>query len=228
MRAGLMIFVAAMTALAGAARAQDLGEAARRIEGPGVVFTRALNKAEERVSRQGEVLTLTSPAKSDAFRDPDGKTSVNNAPILLLDVDNRAPFTFVGKLTPSFAATYDAGAVYVWVRDDLWLKFAMERDERGNTRIVTVRTDKTSDDNNHDVVTGPSVHLKVSSDTRTIGFYYSADGETWQLVRLFKNDYPAKLAVGVSAQSPTGEGNVVRIEQLSLAPRAIADFRLGK
>lgn len=221
------IVLAAMT-LAGAARAQDLGEVAQRIEGPGVVFTRALNKAETHVSREGDVLRLSSPPKSDSFRDPDGKVSVNTAPTLLLDVDNTAPFTFSGKLTPSFAATYDAGAFYLWVREDLWLKFALERDERGKTRIVTVRTNNTSDDNNHDVVTAPSVFLKISSDTKTIGFYYSVDNESWQLVRLFRNEYPAKIALGVSAQSPTGEGNVVRIEKLGFALRPIADFRLGK
>lgn len=226
MKAGWVV-LAAVT-LAGAAHAQDLGEVAQRIEGPGVVFTRALNKAETYLSHEGDVLRLSSPPKSDSFRDPDGKVSVNTAPTLLLDVDNSAPFTFSGKLTPSFAATYDAGAFYVWVREDLWLKFALERDERGKTRIVTVRTNNTSDDNNHDVVTAPSVYLKISSDTKTIGFYYSVDNETWQLVRLFKNDYPPKIAVGVSAQSPTGEGNVVRLQGLSFAPRAVADFRMGK
>jgi hypothetical protein len=74
---------------------------------------------------------------------------------------------------------------------------AMERDERGKTRIVTVRTIGTSDDNNHDVVETKGVRMKISSDTRTVGFYYSLDGVGWQLVRLFRNDYPKSIRLGL-------------------------------
>ena len=103
----------------------------------------------------------------------------------------------------------------------------MEMDERRKTRIVTVRTIGTSDDNDHDVITERSVIMKISSDTRTIGFYYSLDGREWQLIRLFKNDYPATLWLGLSAQSPLGNGNTVLFEEISLTPTSITNFRLG-
>ena len=152
-------------------QAQDLGSAETRIELPGITFNLALNRAEQYVKVSDARLTLSSPAKRDNFRDPNRKLSNNTAPMLLSEIDNTKPFTFAAKVTPTFLDTYDAGALYIWVRDDLWLKMAMERDERGRTRLVSVRTTGTSDDNNHDVVTSNSVYMKISSDTNTVGFY---------------------------------------------------------
>src|SRR5688500_4294316 len=70
-----------------------------------------------------------------------------------------------GRITSTFLETYDAGALYTWVKDDLWLKMAMEMDERRRTRMVTVRTTGTSDDNNNDVISERAVHMKIFSDT---------------------------------------------------------------
>lgn len=213
--------------VAGQASAQAVKDEPRRVQLPGITFTRSLNGAAGQARVEGARLTLASEAKRDNFRDPDGKLSNSSAPVLLAEVDNRQPFTLTARVTPTFRETYDAGALYIWVREDLWLKMAMERDERGKTRMVTVRTIGTSDDNNHDVVAAKSVHMKISSDTRTVGFYYSLDGETWQLVRLFRNDYPPSIGVGVSAQSPIGSGTSAVFEDVTLTKASIEDFRLG-
>jgi regulation of enolase protein 1 (concanavalin A-like superfamily) len=118
-----------------------------------------------RGSRTGR-LTLASEAGSDNFRGPDGKLSNHSAPLLLTEVDNKRPFTLTARITPTFLKTYDAGTLYVYVREDLWLKMAMEMDERGKHRMVSVRTIGTSDDNNHDVIEAKSVYMKISSDTK--------------------------------------------------------------
>lgn len=192
-----------------------------------LAFTRSLNHAAENATVENDGLTLRSSPRCDNFRDPDGKLSNDSAPILLTEIDNRQPFTLTAKVTPSFADLYDAGALFIYANEDLWFKFAMEMDERRKTRIVTVRTISTSDDNDHDVITQRSVIMKISSDTRTIGFYYSLDGREWQLIRLFKNDYPAALWLGLSAQSPLGNGNTVLFQEISLTPTSITNFRLG-
>ncbi|GAA0564596.1 DUF1349 domain-containing protein [Rhizomicrobium electricum] len=211
-----------------AAQAQQLGDTAMTITLDGITFTRALNGAAQNASVTDGRLTLKSDAKRDNFIDPDGKLSNSTAPVLLTEIDNAKPFTLTAKVTPQFHATYDAGATYIWVKDDLWLKFAMERSEDGRIRIVSVRTTGTSDDNNHDVVTAKSVTMKISSDTKTVGFYYSLDAKKWQLIRLFKNDYPAKLWLGVSAQSPVGNGNTVTFENIALTQKSITNFRMGE
>ena len=194
---------------------------------PGITFTRSLNGAAANARVEDGKLTLKSDARRDNFRDPDGKLSNNTAPLLLAEVDNRHPFTLTARVTPTFLKTYDAGALYIYVKEDLWLKMAMEMDERQKTRMVSVRTIGTSDDNNHDVIEAGSVYMKISSDTKTVGFYYSLDKTSWQLIRLFKNDYPAAIGVGISTQSPLGEGTSAVFEDVSLTKQGISDFRLG-
>jgi uncharacterized protein len=198
-----------------------------RIQLPGITFTRSLNQAAAHAKVEDGRVTLASEARRDNFRDPEGRFSGNTAPLLLAEVDNTQPFTFTAKVTPTFLKTYDAGALYIYVSEDLWLKLAMEMDERQKPRMVSVRTIGTSDDNDHDVIEAKSVHLKISSNSKTVGFYYSLDNKSWQLIRLFKNDYPASIRVGISAQSPIGEGTSAVFEDMSLTRQSISDFRLG-
>jgi regulation of enolase protein 1 (concanavalin A-like superfamily) len=192
-----------------------------------IEFTKSLNNAKSTASVSDDKLLLTSPAKSDYFNEPDGKVSYSTAPVLLTKIDNTQPFTFLTKVTPTFIDTYDAGALYIYQNSKWWFKFAFEQDERKKTRIVTVRTTETSDDNNHDVVDSTSVFMKISSDLKVIGFYYSLDKENWQLVRLFKNDYPKELWLGLSSQSPIGNGTSTSFAECSLTQKSIIDFRLG-
>jgi hypothetical protein len=133
----------------------------------------------------------------------------------------------MAKVTPTFLETYDAGTLYVYLNKKWWFKYAFEMDERKCTRAVTVRTVETSDDNNHDVIDSTGMYMKISSDTKTIGFYYSLDKENWQLVRLFHNDYPVETWIGVSAQSPIGNGTSATFEELSLTQSSIQNFRMG-
>ncbi len=207
--------------------AEDRKSETCRITLPGITFTRSLNEAAAHAKVEDGRITLASEARRDNFRDPGGKLSNHTAPLLLTEVDNKQPFTLTAKITPTFLKTYDAGALYIYVKEDQWLKMAMEMDERHKTRMVSVRTIGTSDDNNHDVIEAKSVYMKISSDTKTVGFYYSLDKKSWQLIRLFKNDYPASIWVGISTQSPVGEGTSAVFEDISLTKQSITDFRLG-
>jgi uncharacterized protein len=193
----------------------------------GISFTKSINDAQRLAIVSGDSLVFQVGPKTDNFNDP-GVNPVTTAPVLLTHLDNRKPFTFVGKVTPTFKETYDAGAMYIYSDAMLWFKFAFERDERKKTRIVTVKTEKTSDDNNHDVIAGGSVYLKISSDTKLVGFYYSIDQRDWQLVRLFRNDYPHDLWLGLSAQSPVGNGASATFKECSLAETSVKDFRMGE
>lgn len=194
----------------------------------GVEFTKSINAAKSLVSLNDDQLKLQSGAESDNFNDPDGQLSSNSAPVLLSKLDNTKPFTFTAKINPLLKDTYDAGALYIYLNPEWWFKFAFELDEHGKSRVVTVRTNATSDDNNHDLVEADELYFKISSDTKTIGFYYSTDNDHWQLVRLFKNDYPSESWIGLSTQSPTGEGTSATFKDISLTPNPISDFRRGE
>lgn len=224
----MMAVLAGALVLASPAPGQDLPGSAANVATSGIVFERALNGGDGATTAHSGDLVIHSGPKTDFFRETDGTTAYGNAPVLLSRVDNTRPFTFTVRVAPDLRETYDAGALYLWVREDKWLKFAFERDEHGLSRIVTVRTDGTSDDNNHDAVAAPAVHLRISSDTRSIGFYYSRDAKTWQLVRVSRNDYPATLWLGLSAQSPLGAGNEARFSEMRMSPVSIKDFRAGE
>jgi hypothetical protein len=113
------MFTIALFATCVASHAQDLGRADTHLALPGITFDLALNQADKFAKVTGGKLLLSSPGKRDNFRDPDGKLSNNTAPMLLTEIDNRKPFTFSAEVTPKFLNTYDAGALYIWVRDDL-------------------------------------------------------------------------------------------------------------
>ena len=221
-----ILLVTALTMGSCREKTEGLGEDCS-IKLPEIHFTKSLNSAARNVTVDNNKITLRSDAKKDYFNEPDGRLIISTAPVLLSKVDNSKSFTLTAKVIPSFAATYDAGALYIYSTDQLWQKFAFEKDEQGRTRIVSVRTIETSDDNNHDVVTQESVYLKISSDTKTVGFYYSTDNINWNLARLYKNNYPKIIWAGVSSQSPTGEGNMTYFENCSLTDKSIKDFRIG-
>ncbi|KOS06982.1 hypothetical protein AM493_13775 [Flavobacterium akiainvivens] len=196
----------------------------------GINFTKSVNGADSLVTADANgKVTFKVGAKKDYFNDPDGKLSNNTAPILLTEVDNTKPFTLTAKVTPGFTekGLYNAGVLYMYVNDDLYQKFCFEQDERGKHRVVTVRTIGTSDDNNHDVVNQPWVYMKISSDGKTVGSYYSLDNKEWQMARLYKNEYPEKLWLGLSSQCPVDEGTTSYFEAVSLKQESIKDFRTG-
>ena len=198
----------------------------------GIHFTKALNGADQQVSDSAGIVTFRAKPNADYFVDPnDGKLSQNDAAVLLTEVDNSKPFTLQGKLRTGFTpdGLYNAATFFVYTNDTLFQKFCFEQDERGNHRVVTVRTDGTSDDNNHEVFNEAEyIYYKISSDTRTIASYYSLDGKQWQMVRLYKNRYSNPLYLGICSQAPQSEECVSTFEELSLTTDNVGDFRMGE
>ena len=196
----------------------------------GIHFTKSVNGADTlaKIDQNGKVAFHVGE-KKDYFSDPNNQLSNNTAPILLAKVDNTKPFTLVSKVTPTFTekGLYNAGVLYIYVHDNFYQKYCFEQDERGNHRLVTVRTIGTSDDNNHDAIQSPFTYMKISSDTRTVASYYSVDKKTWHMVRLYKNNYPAEIWMGISAQCPVDKGSVSYFEELSLEQSSVRDFRMG-
>jgi regulation of enolase protein 1 (concanavalin A-like superfamily) len=194
-----------------------------------VVFGKILNQGLQSVKADSlGSITMYAGPKTDFFNEPDGSIKYSNAPIILKKIRKNQSFTFIIKVRPSFEETYDAGAVYLYNNQNQWVKFAFEMDEQKNTRLVTVRTNEVSDDNNHDVVADKSVFLKVSTDSKSIGYYYSKDRKSWQLVRLHKNDFPDSYFLGLSSQSPIGKGTVTRFSDAKWEDKSVKDFRKGQ
>lgn len=196
----------------------------------GIHFTKSINGADTLATADASgKVTFKAGTQKDYFCDPNEKLSNNTAPILLSKIDNTKPFTFISKVTPEFTekGLYNAGVFYIYVNDNFWQKLCFEQDERGKHRVVSVRTIGTSDDNNHDIVTTPSIYMKISSDTKTVASYYSYDKKDWFMVRLYKNNYPETIWVGISNQCPVDEGSFSVFEDLSLVQNSVSDFRMG-
>ena len=190
-----------------------------------------LNGADSCVTEKDGVITFRAPEHTDIFIDPnDAKLTQSSAKVLFTEVDNTKPFTFKARIKPGFTPNglYHQGSFVVMANDTLYQKFCFEQDERGKHRVVTVRTIGTSDDNNHEVITQDFIYYKISSDTRTIASYYSLDGKEWQMVRLYRNNYPRNLKVGISSMAPQEDVCVSEFSELSLSTETVGDFRMGE
>jgi len=194
----------------------------------GITFTKAINDAEKHYQSSDSLLTIDGISATNYFIAPDGGRTEATAPILLTEIDNCKPFTFTTRVESSIEKIYDAGAAYIFVDNSRWLKFAFERDEKLRCRVVTVRTEGSSDDNNHDIISQDHVYMRVSSNTKQIGFYYSSNGADWNLARIFRNEYPAKIWLGISSQSPKEGNNIARFSHMSLTESYISNHRLGE
>ena len=200
------------------------------VELDGIRFTKMINDADKQVNQTDSVIRFVAQEGTDLFIDPnEGKLTKSTAKILLTEIDNTKPFTFQGRLKPGFTpdGIYNAANLMVVANDTLWQKICFEQDERGKHRVVTVRTVGTSDDNDHEVIEQDNIYYKISSDTHTIASYYSLDGNEWQMVRLYKNDYPQKLYLGICSQAPIKGECMSEFSELKLSTNNVGDFRLG-
>lgn len=207
---------------------ESVGLASCDINIGGVRFTKSKNVAEGAITIIGDTLRFVAGPQTDYFRSPDGSV-VNNSAVIFTEVDNTKPFTFTAKVQPEFTetGTYSAGVLYAYESDTHCQKLCFEQDEYGDHRVVSVRTIGTSDDNNHQAVPGPNVYMRLSSDGTTIGSYFSEDGEKWHMARLYKNDFPGKLLIGISSQSPKDDEHICFFSEVALTDKAVADFRKG-
>ena len=190
-------------------------------------FDTSMNNADKQVTKNTDSITLSAAKETDFFIEPGGAYEKSDAPLLLKKLDNTKPFTLTAECKPEHLVKYDAGMLFLFVDEKHWVKFAFEADERMNTRVVTVRTNETSDDNNHEMVKENIIFLKISSDAKSIGFYYSVDNKTWNLVRVFKNEFPQNIWAGIGTQSPAGNGNKTVFYGVQFSGEAVKDFRSG-
>lgn len=78
------------------------------------------------------------------------------------------------------------------------------------------------------IVVNPADVPKISSDTHTIASYYSLDKKEWHMVRLYRNEYPDQIYLGISSQSPQHGGCTSIIEDITLSHDNVGDFRMGE
>ena len=169
--------------------------------------------------------SLRAPAETDYFIDNRTGYSRANAPCRYETV--HGDFVCRVRVRPQFTGCYDAGAILVLADDRRWIKAAFEQTDLGYPVVVTVITDNASDDANGEPVPGMAVWLQVIRQGRFWAVHYSPDGTAWKMARYFEMEMPEQLRVGCSAQSPAGQGCLVRFSGFSFSREVCKDLRKG-
>jgi regulation of enolase protein 1 (concanavalin A-like superfamily) len=176
------------------------------------------------VSTEGQ-LTITAPARTDWFIDPQGAVNVKNAPAALFPVPN--PCLLSAQVTVNHVSTYDAGVLIVYESPSAWAKLCLEFSPQGKPMIVSVVTKGISDDCNAFTVTGP-MYMRVSKLEQAYAFHVSENGAEWNLIRYFKLEDGTNAQMGFLVQSPTGDGCTASFAQIRFEERLLADIRSGE
>lgn len=168
------------------------------------------------------VLTISSNPKSDWFVDPFDGTVANSAPILFFTPGS--DYVLSARVTVKFATKWDAGALMLMGDDHHWAKLSFEYSPYGKPTLVTVVTRGLSDDCNSMNLPGDSVYLRIATSSRTYVFYFSTDGQNWQILRTFSLDTELPVRVGFESQSPAGPGAVASFSAITYDPHRIGNI----
>ena len=187
---------------------------------------------ESKLTVDGDKITIYAPAKTDYFNDPipdkDGNfvKPQGNAPFLYADVEG--DFVVRVKVKQNYKTDYDAGCLMVIQDENLWIKAALEKSDFDTVAVVSVITNKISDDANGCNITADSVWLQIARVENNFAIHYSLDGEKFDMVRVCFLPVDKIVKVGIGAQCPTGEGDDRIFSGFSIEKRTIAGLRAGK
>ena len=170
-------------------------------------------------------LEIVPKSETDFFRPPVG-TAHDNACLLFARVDG--DFTAVAKVSAALAGFGDAAALTVRYDAERWMKICVERSPLGETSVVSVVTDGTSDDANGELLDNAASELRITRKNNVFGMHYRAIGDRWRFVRVFDFDLPDPLSVGVHAQAPFYAGCSATIHSFTISGIPVTDHRSGK
>lgn len=170
-------------------------------------------------------LTITAPAKTDWFIDPQGAVNISNAPALLFPTSS--PCLLSAQVTVNHVSTYDAGVLIVYENPSMWAKLCLELSPQRIPTVVSVVTKGVSDDCNAFPVSGPT-YLRISRLEQAYAFHVSPNGIDWNLIRYFKLEDNRNAQLGFLAQSPTGDGCTASFRDIRFEERLLGDIRSGE
>lgn len=182
---------------------------------------------------EGDRLVIDAPAKTDYFCSNDGNSpqeitlaSKCNAPFFHTDITG----DFVLKVCVSldFRDTFDSATVMLMRDLDVWAKLCFEKTDFDTRAVVSVVTNRTSDDANGCNIIEQEVWLKAVRVKNTFSFHYSLDGNKFYMTRVFNLPVGKAIKVGLVAQAPTGNGGERFFDNFSLESRTVENIRFGE
>lgn len=123
---------------------------------------------------------------------------------------------------------FDAAVLALWSDPDHWAKLCFEFSPQRQGMVVSVVTDRLSDDCNSTVVIDPDVHLRIARLGGAYAFHSSRDGITWDFVRHFAlAEGAGPMRVGFLSQCPTGDGCAAVFDGIHFETTTLPDLRSG-
>ncbi|MDJ0788412.1 MAG: DUF1349 domain-containing protein [Myxococcota bacterium] len=171
-------------------------------------ITRASGRSNDFVAAEDEgdgAIRLAAGSQTNWFTNPDGTDRSASAPVLWFEPP-KTDFVFGATVRVDLAATFDAAGLAMRCGADWWAKLVYELTPMGAPTIVSVVSSPVSDDANGPEPSGDSVDLRVMRKGGTVAMHWRASAGPWHLVRYSALPSEEPVEVGLTVQSPTGEG----------------------
>ena len=170
-----------------------------------------------------DVITMEAGSYTNLFNDMCSDYRSSYFPFYY--VLQKGDFVIRCKITPEFRELYDLGCITVYENDNKWIKFAYENSDSGHPAMVSVITDKVSDDSNGEKIYEDGIWMQIIRKGNNFALHCSENKENWRLVRIFQLDMNEVIKLGISAQSPLGNGCIVRFEGLEIVGNNYTNIR---
>jgi regulation of enolase protein 1 (concanavalin A-like superfamily) len=187
---------------------------------------------ESKAEYKDGVLTVYAPSQTDYFNSPVKENGAFPEPVAnasLYYTELTGDFVFKTKVKLEFKNFYDAAALLVYENENVWAKLALENSDLPCRKpaVVSVVTNRISDDCNGPVMDGNSVWLQISRVDDCFAFHYSVDGKEYQMVRVFTLPVGKTVKVGFEAQAPMGEGGNRYYSEITIENKRVKNIRAG-
>ncbi|MEH6407661.1 MAG: DUF1349 domain-containing protein [Leeuwenhoekiella sp.] len=136
-------------------------------------------------------------------------------------------FTIKAKLTSKGSTAFDAAFLMVRQDSAKWIKLAVELGVDKKYNVVSVITNKWSDDANGELLEGNSCWLRITRKKDFFGLHYSLDGNLWRFVRAFGMKMAKSTFIGFGIQAPKGDSCSAIVEEWAVTNIPIENFRDG-
>ena len=174
----------------------------------------------------GESLVMTAAPGTDWTNDAFGGPHQHRATSLGFTPDG--DFSLSARVSVATErTTFDAGVLAIWGDRDHWAKLCFEFSPQGGAMVVSVVTNRFSDDCNSTIVAADHVYLRVSRIGAGWAFHSSRDGVAWDFVRVFRLAFDGPVSVGFMAQAPMGESCEARFDEIDYRLTTLSDLRDG-
>ena len=178
------------------------------------------------------VLTVYAPAQTDYFNSPVKENGFFPNPVAnasLYYTELTGDFVFKTKVALEFKNFYDAAALLVYENENVWAKLALENSDLPCRKpaVVSVVTNRISDDCNGPVMDTNTVWFQISRVDDCFAFHYSVDGVEYNMVRVFTLPVGQTVKVGFEAQAPMGEGGNRYYSEISIENKRVENIRAG-